>query len=78
MRIYALYERSKKVLALYTVVAVIFFIVGFVSLNFTGNEYPAWYSVSNYVVKWAKFDEQKGLQQMQFHVGCSVIVDREE
>jgi hypothetical protein len=41
MRIYALYERSRKVLALYIVVAVITFAVSFVSLNFSGNEYPA-------------------------------------
>ena len=40
MRIYALYERSRKVLALYIVVAVIS-ALGFVSLNFSGNKYPA-------------------------------------
>jgi len=41
MRIYALYERSKKVLALYIVFTVIIFAVCFVSLDFSGNEYPA-------------------------------------
>jgi len=36
MRIYALYERSRKVLALYIVVAVIIFAVNLVSLDFSG------------------------------------------
>lgn len=39
---YALYERSRKVLAFYIVFAVIFVILGSVSLNFSDNEYPAW------------------------------------
>ena len=38
MRIYALYERSLKVLALYIVVAVAILVVGCVSLNFSGTQ----------------------------------------
>ena len=37
MRMYALYERSRKVLALYIVTVVVIVIVGCVSLNFGGN-----------------------------------------
>ena len=41
MRMYALYERSRKVLALYIVVAVAIVVVGCVSCNFSGNKYLA-------------------------------------
>lgn len=37
MRMYALYERCPKVLALYIVVAVAIVVVGCVSFNFSGN-----------------------------------------
>jgi len=47
MRVYALYERSRKVLALYVVVAVAIVAAGFVSL---GNQHPASYSISDLVV----------------------------
>jgi hypothetical protein len=38
MRMYALYERSLKVLALYIVVAVAILVVGCVSLHFSGKQ----------------------------------------
>jgi len=41
MRIYALYERSRKVLALYILVAAISFTVDLVRHYFSGNEYLA-------------------------------------
>jgi hypothetical protein len=37
MRIYALYERSRKVLALYIVIGAVIVIVGCVSLTLRGN-----------------------------------------
>jgi len=37
MRVYALYERSRKVLALYIVVTAIIVVMGCVSLNFSGS-----------------------------------------
>ena len=40
MRMYALYERSRKVLALYIVITVAAVAVGSVSLNLRGNQYP--------------------------------------
>ena len=36
MRIYALYERSRKVLALYMVLSVVILVMACVSLNFMG------------------------------------------
>jgi hypothetical protein len=47
MRIYALYERSRKVLAMYIIVAVVIVIVGCVSL---GNQHLLSYSISDFVV----------------------------
>ena len=37
MRMYALYERSQKVLALYIIVGTVIFAVACVSLNFSGS-----------------------------------------
>ena len=36
MRVYALYEQSRKVLALYIIVTTLVLIVAFVSFNFSG------------------------------------------
>ena len=40
MRMYALYDRSRKVLALYIVIVVVAVAVGCVSFNLRGNHYP--------------------------------------
>ena len=53
MRMYALYEQSRKVLALYIFVVVAVVIGGCVSLNFTEfteNEHLASYSISDLVI----------------------------
>ena len=50
MRMYALYERSRKVLALYILVGVAIVIVTFVSLNFAGNQHLASYFISDLVI----------------------------
>lgn len=50
MRVYALYERSQKVLALYIVVAVVIVAVGCVSLTSTGNQCPASFSTADLVI----------------------------
>ena len=50
MRMYALYERSQKVLALYIVVAVAIVVVGCVSFNFNRNSRLASYSNADIVV----------------------------
>jgi hypothetical protein len=75
MRIYALYERSRKVIALYIVFAVIFFIVGLVSHDFSEYKYPSF----KFVVKWAILDGKKEEPHAQIlvRVGCGVIVGRE-
>ena len=40
MRMYALYERSRKVLAFYIVIGVVVVAVGCVSLNLSRNQHP--------------------------------------
>ena len=50
MQMYALYERSRKVLALYIVVAIAIMVVSCVSLNFSGNYCLATYSIADLVV----------------------------
>ena len=42
MRMYALYERSRKVLALYIFIVIIVVAVACVSHNLRGNYYPVW------------------------------------
>ena len=49
MRTYALYERSRKVLAMYIVIVVAFMAVSCVSLNLWGNRYLVRYPIA-YVV----------------------------
>ena len=39
MRMYALYERNRKVLALYITIIIVAVAVGCVSLNLRGNQY---------------------------------------
>jgi len=42
MRMYALYERSRKVLALYITISAVILVVACVSLNFDGNsDFPS-------------------------------------
>ena len=55
MRMHALYERSYKVLALYTIVSVVIVILGCVSLNFVGDHDLASYSISDLVVRSGRY-----------------------
>ena len=50
MRMYALYERSQMVLALYIVIVVVVVAVGCVSLNLRGNQYMVWHPIADVVV----------------------------
>ena len=50
MRTYALYDRSRKVLALYIVIVVIAVGVDSVSLNLRGNQYPVSHPIADLVV----------------------------
>ena len=47
MRMYALYERSRKVLAFYVVIVVIAMALGCVSLNLRRNQYPVWHPIAD-------------------------------
>ena len=50
MRTYALYDRSRKVLALYIVIVVIAVGVDSVSLNLRGNQYPVSHPIADLLV----------------------------
>ena len=50
MRMYALYERSRKVLAFYIVIGVVVVAMGCVSLNLRGNQYPVLHLIADGVV----------------------------
>ena len=50
MHMYALYDRSWKVLAFYIVTVVIVVAVGCVSLDLRGNHYPVWHPIADIVV----------------------------
>ena len=50
MRIYALYERSRKVLALYIVISIVNLAVGCVSLNRRENQCPVWHPTADVMV----------------------------
>ena len=63
MRMYALYERSRKVLALYIIVAAAILVVACVSLNFDGNNYVPSRSIADSVVYsgWYWVEKKKNL-----------------
>ena len=50
MRMYALYERSRKVLALYIVIVVVTLAIACVSLNLRRNQHPVWHPIADVVV----------------------------
>ena len=50
IRMYALYERSRKVLSMYIVILVAIVVVFCVSLNLRGNQYPVWHLIADYIV----------------------------
>ena len=50
MRMYALYDRSRKVLAFYIIVVAAVMAVGCVSLNLRGNQYLVWYPITDVVI----------------------------
>jgi len=74
MRMYALYERSRKVLALYIGVGVVIVIVGCVSLSLRGNHTQSdiplsmlWYN------QWAckcKTSKQTNTRRLRSKFGC--------
>jgi len=76
MRMYALYERSRKVLALYIGVGVVIVIMGCVSLSLRGNHTQSdiplsmlWYN------QWAALSVKP--PNRQIHVGCGPNLGRE-
>ena len=58
MCMYALYEWSRKVLALYIVIAVVTMAIGCVSLNLCGNQYKVWHPIADAMV----YSGQQGFQ----------------
>ena len=66
MRMYALYERSRKVLAFYIVIVVVVVAVGCVSLDLRGNRYPVWQPIADVGV----YSGQQWVQnKMNFRTG---------
>jgi len=76
MRMYALYERSRKVLALYIIVAVAILLVGCVSPIFSGKQY-----LSNILLltQWAMLDgKEEKPREVQIRTGCGANVLRDK
>jgi hypothetical protein len=59
MRMYALYERSRKVLALYIIVIAVTLAVACVSLDFSGDQYLASHSIADSVVSSGQYWAEK-------------------
>jgi hypothetical protein len=78
MRMYALYDRSRKVLALYIIVAAVILAVACVSFNFDGNNYLPSRSESladsvAYIVGSTGWKKRKTLEHSNTHwLPCSV------
>ena len=80
MRMYALYERSRKVLALYIIVGAVTLAVACVSLNFSGNQYLVSNSITDFFcVQWAQLGGKKEKPwSFQIGIGCGVALSREK
>jgi len=78
MRMYALYERSIKVLVLFIVVAVLILVVGCVSLDFSCVYYFTSLKLMT-LCQWAMLGGKKAKYlDVQSSIGCNVSLSREK